>query len=83
MTGANVLVAIFAEGAESHAAFFLQEQVMTRYDAVNYISSQDRQAAWHDGPFEDAARLERSQIARFQDSKKGPEQKKNARCLLR
>jgi ATP-dependent Clp protease ATP-binding subunit ClpA len=37
VTGANVLVAIFAE-RESHAAFFLQEQQMTRYDAVNYIS---------------------------------------------
>src|SRR5918993_734142 len=36
-TGANVLVAIFAE-RESHAAYFLQEQDMTRYDAVNYIS---------------------------------------------
>jgi ATP-dependent Clp protease ATP-binding subunit ClpA len=37
VTGANVLIAIFAE-RESHAAFFLQEQEMTRYDAVNYIS---------------------------------------------
>src|ERR1700749_3210691 len=37
VTGANVLVVIFAE-RESHAAFFLQEQDMTRYDAVNYIS---------------------------------------------
>jgi len=37
VSGANVLVAIFAE-RESHAAFFLQEQQMTRYDAVNYIS---------------------------------------------
>ncbi|WP_062220193.1 ATP-dependent Clp protease ATP-binding subunit ClpA [Aureimonas sp. D3] len=37
VTGANVLVAIFAE-RESHAAFFLQEQEMTRYDAVNFIS---------------------------------------------
>jgi len=37
VTGANVLVAIFAE-RESHAAFFLQEQEMTRFDAVNYIS---------------------------------------------
>src|ERR1700730_14025231 len=34
VTGANVLVAIFAE-RESHAAYFLQEQDMTRYDAVN------------------------------------------------
>jgi len=37
VTGANVLVAIFAE-RESTAAYFLQEQDMTRYDAVNYIS---------------------------------------------
>jgi len=37
VTGANVLVSIFAE-RESHAAYFLQEQDMTRYDAVNYIS---------------------------------------------
>lgn len=37
VTGANVLVAIFAE-RESNAAYFLQEQEMTRYDAVNYIS---------------------------------------------
>ena len=37
VTGANALVAIFAE-RESHAAYFLQKQEMTRYDAVNYIS---------------------------------------------
>ena len=37
VTGANVLVAIFAE-RESHASFFLQEQNMTRFDAVQYIS---------------------------------------------
>jgi ATP-dependent Clp protease ATP-binding subunit ClpA len=37
VTGANVLVSIFAE-RDSHAAYFLQEQDMTRYDAVNYIS---------------------------------------------
>ena len=37
VTGANVLIAIFAE-RESHAAYFLQEQDMTRYDAVNYVS---------------------------------------------
>ena len=37
VTGANVLVAIFAE-RESHAAYFLQEQEMTRFDAVQYIS---------------------------------------------
>lgn len=37
VTGANVLVAIFAE-RESHAAYFLQELGMTRYDAVNFIA---------------------------------------------
>ncbi|MEL6506867.1 MAG: ATP-dependent Clp protease ATP-binding subunit ClpA [Pseudomonadota bacterium] len=37
VTGANVLVAMFAE-RESHAAHFLQKQDMTRFDAVNYIS---------------------------------------------
>ena len=37
VTGANVLVAIFSE-RESHAVYFLQQQDMTRLDAVSYIS---------------------------------------------
>ncbi|MBK9585974.1 MAG: ATP-dependent Clp protease ATP-binding subunit ClpA [Alphaproteobacteria bacterium] len=37
VTGANVLVAMFSE-RESHAVFYLQENDMTRFDAVNYIS---------------------------------------------
>ncbi len=37
VTGANVLVSIFAE-RDSHAVWFLGEQDMTRYDAVNYMS---------------------------------------------
>ncbi|MEE2662376.1 MAG: ATP-dependent Clp protease ATP-binding subunit ClpA [Pseudomonadota bacterium] len=37
VTGANVLVAMFSE-RESHAIYFLQEQDMSRFDAVNYIS---------------------------------------------
>ncbi len=37
VNGANVLVAVFSE-RESHAAYFLQEQDMTRYDAVNFIA---------------------------------------------
>ncbi len=37
VTGANVLVAIFAE-RESNAVFFLSQQDMTRYDAVNFIA---------------------------------------------
>ncbi|GFZ97402.1 ATP-dependent Clp protease ATP-binding subunit ClpA [Elstera cyanobacteriorum] len=37
VTGANVLVALFSE-RESHAVYFLQEQDMSRFDAVNFIS---------------------------------------------
>jgi ATP-dependent Clp protease ATP-binding subunit ClpA len=37
VTGAELLANIFAE-RESHAAYFLQEQEMTGYDAVNYIN---------------------------------------------
>jgi hypothetical protein len=36
VTGAELLANIFAE-RESHAAYFLQEQDMTRFDAVNFI----------------------------------------------
>ncbi len=37
ITGANILVALFSE-RESHAVYFLQNQDMSRFDAVNYIS---------------------------------------------
>ncbi|KJZ80700.1 ATP-dependent Clp protease ATP-binding subunit ClpA [Candidatus Liberibacter solanacearum] len=37
VTGANIIVAFFAE-PDSHATYFLQEQDMTLYDAVNFIS---------------------------------------------
>jgi hypothetical protein len=37
VTGANLLTAIFAEH-ESHAAYFLEEAKLTRYDVVNYIA---------------------------------------------
>ncbi|MEY2927404.1 MAG: hypothetical protein RL367_1881, partial [Pseudomonadota bacterium] len=37
VTGANVLVALFSE-RESYAVYFLQQQDMTRLDAVSYIS---------------------------------------------
>ncbi len=37
VTGANVLVALFSE-RESHAVFFLQQQDMTRLDAVSFIA---------------------------------------------
>ena len=37
VTGANVLVALFSE-RESYAVYFLQQQDMSRFDAVSYIS---------------------------------------------
>jgi ATP-dependent Clp protease ATP-binding subunit ClpA len=37
VTGANVLIALFSE-RESHAVYFLQQQEMTRFDAVNFVS---------------------------------------------
>ena len=37
VTGASVVVALFSE-RESHAVYFLQQQEMQRFDAVNYIS---------------------------------------------
>ena len=37
VSGANILVAIFGE-RESHAAFFLNRQNITRFDVVNYIA---------------------------------------------
>ncbi len=37
VTGANVLVAIFGE-KDSHAVYFLNQQEVTRLDAVNYLS---------------------------------------------
>jgi ATP-dependent Clp protease adapter protein ClpS len=48
VTGANVLVAVFAEH-ESPAAHFLQEQGMTRYDATRYISHKVAKGGSHDG----------------------------------
>ncbi|MBM3492337.1 MAG: ATP-dependent Clp protease ATP-binding subunit ClpA [Alphaproteobacteria bacterium] len=37
VSGANVLIAIFAE-RESHAVYFLQQQDMSRLDAVSFVS---------------------------------------------
>lgn len=37
VTGANVIIALFSE-RESYAVYFLQEQDMTRFDAVNFLS---------------------------------------------
>ena len=49
VTGANILVAIFSE-RESHAVYFLQEQDMSRYDAVNYISHRIAKVPGQAGP---------------------------------
>jgi ATP-dependent Clp protease ATP-binding subunit ClpA len=59
VTGANVVVALFSE-RESHAVYFLQQQDMSRFDAVNYISHGIAKRAGHeetrtiDGADEDA-----------------------------
>ena len=87
VTGANVLVAIFAE-RESHAAYFLQEQDMTRYDAVNYISHGIAKRPGHDDSSKSAARRRgggrtrrtRRATARMHDSQ---EKGNGARGLLR
>jgi hypothetical protein len=55
VTGANVLVAMFAE-RESHAVYFLQEQDMTRFDAVNYISHGTAKAPGRSGASEGPGR---------------------------
>ena len=47
VTGANILVAMFSE-RESNAVYYLQEQEMTRLDAVNYISHGIAKVPGHD-----------------------------------
>ena len=81
VTGANVLVAIFAE-RETHAAYFLQEQDMTRYDAVNYIS---HGIAKRPGA-SDTSRLPRGaddehEVRDSKDSKDSPDSKKKEGAL--
>ena len=77
VTGANVLVAIFSE-RESNAVFYLQEQDMTRLDAVSYIShgiaktpgkSERRSVRGSDGEGE----AERERGERPEKSNKAPE----------
>ncbi|MGS4883534.1 ATP-dependent Clp protease ATP-binding subunit ClpA [Roseibium sp. MB-4] len=76
VTGANVLVAIFAE-RESHAAYFLQDQDMTRYDAVNYISHgiAKRPGMSETRPVEGA---EEEDVLSGNDAEKKPTQKTDA-----
>jgi ATP-dependent Clp protease ATP-binding subunit ClpA len=74
VTGANVLVAIFAE-RESNAAYFLQEQDMTRYDAVNFIAH---------GVAKDPSLAKRARPGRRPNSMKRPRPRparpRNPRC---
>ena len=49
VSGANVIVALFSE-RESHAVFFLQQQEMSRFDAVNFLSHGITKTAGMEGP---------------------------------
>ena len=81
VTGANVLVAIFAE-RETHAAFFLQEQDMTRYDAVNYISHGIAKRPGHSDPSRLPRGADEEHEARdAKDSKETSETKKKEGAL--
>jgi ATP-dependent Clp protease ATP-binding subunit ClpA len=81
VTGANVLVAIFAE-RESHAAYFLQEQDMTRYDAVNYISHGIAKRPGLSDPSRSPRGAEEDPDAReSKESKENPEGKKKEGAL--
>ncbi len=71
VTGANVLVAIFAE-RESHAAYFLQEQEMTRYDAVNYISHGIAKRTGQSNPAKAPRGVEEEEPAREQRENRDP-----------
>ena len=84
VTGANVLVAIFAE-RESHAAYFLQEQDMTRYDAVNYISHGIAKRPGLSGqPKAPRGADERDESPKSRgQGRKLQERQRGARCLLR
>jgi ATP-dependent Clp protease ATP-binding subunit ClpA len=81
VTGANVLVAIFAE-RESHAAYFLQEQDMTRYDAVNYISHGIAKRAGLSDPSRTPRGVDEDGDPReAKEAKEGPEGKKKEGAL--
>ncbi|PWL17803.1 ATP-dependent Clp protease ATP-binding subunit ClpA [Falsochrobactrum shanghaiense] len=77
VTGANVLVAIFAE-RESHAAYFLQEQQMTRYDAVNYISHGISKRAQNNEPRIPRGAESTSEDRTGAEAEEGPKKKQDA-----
>lgn len=74
VTGANVLVALFSE-RESYAVYFLQQQDMSRLDAVSYISHGSGR------PVEGAEQRE-SKHAEEQEEKK-PEGKQKGESALK
>ncbi len=70
VTGANVLVAMFAE-RESNAAHFLQKQDMTRFDAVNYISHGLAKRSGEPGPGRQRGNGEEAEPAKAGDDALG------------
>ncbi len=71
VTGANVLVALFSE-RESYAVYFLQQQDMTRLDAVSFISHGVGKAAEGAAePKQIEGNEEREEKEKRQDDKKG------------
>jgi ATP-dependent Clp protease ATP-binding subunit ClpA len=67
VTGANVLVALFSE-RESYAVYFLQQQDMSRLDAVSYISH---------GIGKDGKLAEPRQVTGSEQAKEEPEDAKS------
>ena len=74
VSGANVLIAIFSE-RESHAVFFLQEQDMTRFDAVNFISHGIAKNPLHNEDRSIQGNMNNGQNNPAHDKKNTPEQR--------
>lgn len=79
VTGANVLVALFSE-RESHAVYFLQEQDMTRFDAVNYISHGIAKVPGHGDPAAPVRGADEEEGAGAGDGKPGAGEALKAYC---
>ncbi|MFC4729279.1 ATP-dependent Clp protease ATP-binding subunit ClpA [Coralloluteibacterium thermophilus] len=70
VTGANVLVAIFGE-KDSHAVYFLNQQDVTRLDAVNYLSHGVAKLESESARPEDASQEGGREAERGEDGKAG------------
>ncbi len=70
VTGANVLVALFSE-RESYAVYFLQQQDMSRLDAVSYISH----GIGKDGKIADSAPVSGGEAAEEEKTSDGKDKK--------